>query len=61
MAQHSSTLCTCTTMPTQNGYFFLSGDWKAQLEHIYTHLLDKCKKDVKFRNSLGRPKLGKVS
>ncbi|KAI0229763.1 hypothetical protein LSAT2_019813 [Lamellibrachia satsuma] len=37
-----------------------NGDWKGQLEHIYAHLLDHCKRDMTFRTSVGQPKLGKI-
>jgi len=37
------------------------GNWKDQLEHIYTHLLNQCNVDSAFRSKIGQPKLGKVS
>ena len=36
------------------------GDWKMNLEHIYAHLIDQCKKNAKFRNAVGQPQMGFV-
>ena len=41
-------------------FSFLSGDWAGQLEHICAHLSHKCKMDIAFRTSFGKPKLGQV-
>ena len=43
------------------GFDILTGDWKGNLEHIYAHLIDRCKKNTQFRNAIGQPQIGFVS
>lgn len=38
-----------------------SGTWREQVDHIYAHILDKCKKSPNLRAKLEKSKLGKVT
>ena len=42
-------------------YFNHTGDWKGNLEHIYAHLIERCKKELAFRTAVGNPKFCQVS
>ncbi|KAK2142740.1 hypothetical protein LSH36_919g01024 [Paralvinella palmiformis] len=36
------------------------GDWKGNLEHIYAHLIERCKKELAFRTAVGNPKFCQI-
>ena len=36
------------------------GDWKANLEHIYAHLVQQCVQDKGFAKKIGQPKFGRI-
>ena len=39
---------------------YVTGNWRGQLDHIYAHLIDRCKNDIAFRNAICDPKMGQV-